>query len=160
MPDGSNPRTDLGVSLFVIVLCAAVLWEARGLPPGTFEPLGSAPIPRATAWVIILLCLIVMGRAVMVLRRGAVAAAADPGYGARPLDAAVTLGLTVHYVLAMAFRLTGFAILTSVFLFVTIAFLARFERRLLPVAAVVALIMGFGCEYVFTRVFVVDLPAG
>jgi hypothetical protein len=43
---------------------------------------------------------------------------------------------------------------------VTIAFLARFERRLLPVAAVVALIMGFGCEYVFTRVFVVDLPAG
>ena len=30
----------------------------------------------------------------------------------------------------------------------------------LPIAAAIGLIMGFGCQYLFTRVFVVDLPAG
>ena len=48
MPDGSSPRVDIGVCLFVIVLCCAVLVEAAKLPPGSFEPLGSAPIPQAT----------------------------------------------------------------------------------------------------------------
>lgn len=160
MPDGSSPRIDIGVSLFLIVVCAAVLWEARGLPPGSFEPLGSGPIPRATAWLIILLCLVVMARALLVLMRGAASASADPGTTPRPLDAALTLALIAVYVALMAWRVTGFAILTALFLFVTIGFLTRFERRLLPAAAAIGLIMGFGCEYVFTRVFVVDLPAG
>ena len=30
MPDGSSPRTDFGLALFLIVVCGAVLWEAVG----------------------------------------------------------------------------------------------------------------------------------
>ncbi len=40
----------------------------------------------------------------------------------------------------------------------TIGALVRFERRLLPLIVVIALVTGFGCQYVFTRIFVVDLP--
>jgi hypothetical protein len=157
MPNGSSPRTDLALGLFLIVVCGAVLWEARTIPPGVFEPLGSAPIPQATAGLIILLALVVMGRALLALRRDAPAGPAED-LALRPLDAAAVIGLSVLYVLAMALRLLDFALLTALFLMVTIGALTRFERRLLPIIVVLALATGFGCQYVFTRIFVVDLP--
>ena len=160
MSDGSQPRTDIGVALVLIVLCCAVLWEARGLPPGSFEPLGSAPVPQTVAGWVVLLCLMVMAKAALAIGRGTVVATGDPDFTPRFADALIVFGLTVLYVLVMAFRLAGFAIVTSLFLFVAIAFLTRFERRMLPLAAAIGLVMGFGCQYVFTRVFVVDLPAG
>ena len=46
----------------------------------------------------------------------------------------------------------------KLFLFVTIALLLRFRRRSLPVIAAVSAIVGFGCQIVFTKVFIVDLP--
>ena len=158
MPDGSSPRTDLGLALFLIVVCGAVLWEARSIPPGVFEPLGSAPIPQATAGLIVLLALMVMGRALHAIVRPAPARPAGEDLALRPLDAAAVIGLTVLYVLAMALRLLDFAILTALFLVLTIGALVRFERRLLPLIVVIALVTGFGCQYVFTRIFVVDLP--
>lgn len=159
LPDGSTPRADIALSLVLIVVCSAILWATREIPPGTFEPLGSAPVPQATAGLIILLSLAVMGRALWALARGTLAEPADPGFAPRPLDAAITFALTVGYVFVLQLKVVPFAYLTSVFLFVTIGFLIRFDRRLLTIAAGVALIMGFGCEYVFTRIFVVDLPA-
>jgi len=158
MSDDPRPRTDLGLALFLIVVCGAVLWEARTIPPGVFEPLGSAPIPQATAGLIILLALVVMGRALLAMVRAAPARPAAEDLALRPLDAAAVIGLTVLYVLAMALRLVDFAVLTALFLLVTIGVLVRFERRLLPVIVALALATGFGCQYVFTRIFVVDLP--
>jgi hypothetical protein len=163
MSDGSSPRTEIGVALFLIVACAAVLWESRRLPPGVFEPLGSAPIPRATAAIVIALCLIVMAGAVRKLRRAIGGDAAEqprPPYEPRPLDAAAVLALTCVYIAVMQFRLVGFAVATAAFLFLAVGLLMRFRPRTLPVAAAIGLIMGFGCQYLFTRVFVVDLPAG
>jgi uncharacterized membrane protein YkvI len=159
MADGSNPRVDIGVCLFLIVICCAVLVEAAKLPAGSFEPLGSAPIPQATAGLIIFLCLLVVGRAALVMWRGEGSAIEAP-YPPRRLDAAVLFGLTVLYVLLMAQRVAGFAPITAVFLFAAIAFLTRFAPRSLPIAALIGVVMGWGCQYVFTRVFVVDLPAG
>ena len=66
--------------------------------------------------------------------------------------------LTVLYVTALQFRLTTFAIVTTVFLTATIFVLSRFDLAKLPVILVVAAVTGFGCQYLFTRVFVVDLP--
>jgi len=159
MADDSNPRVDIGVCLFLIVVCCAVLVEAAKLPPGSFEPLGSAPIPQATAGLIIVLCLLVIGSAALAIWRGEASAAEAP-YPPRRLDAAVLFGLTVLYVLLMAQRVGGFAPITALFLFIAIGFLTRFAPRSLLIAAVTGVIMGWGCQYVFTQVFVVDLPAG
>ncbi len=157
MADDANPRVAIGVCLFLIVACCAVLVEAATLPPGSFEPLGSAPIPQATAGLIIILCLVVVARSAFLIWRGEARTAPAP-YPPRRLDAAVLFGLTVLYVLLMAHRVAGFAPITAVFLFVAIAFLTRFAPRLLPVAALVGVAMGWGCQYVFTQIFVVDLP--
>jgi len=159
MVDGTNPRTDIGVCLFLIVICCAVLFEAAKLPPGSFEPMGSAPIPQATAALIILLCLVVMARAAWMMMRGHVAVATDD-QPPRRMDAAVIFAMTMMYVLLMQLRVAGFALITAIFLFFAIAFLTRFTPRSLPLAALVGLLMGYGCQYVFTQVFVVDLPAG
>ena len=146
------------MAVFVIAICAAVLWECRSIPPGVFEPLGSAPVPEGAATLVILLALIVIGCAILALRRtrGIETTAAE--VAPRWLDAATVFGLTVVYVAAMQSRLTTFAIMTTIYLFLTIGLLVRFERRALLPILVTALVIGFGCQYLFTRVFIVDLP--
>lgn len=147
-------RWEIGVAAAFIAGCLAALWETRDIPPGTFEPLGSAPVPQAVALLIIALCLTVI---VTALRRPAEADDA-PAYEPRPLDAAVVAVFTIVYVAVMQARMLDFAPLTAVFLFANIAFLTRLRLRALPTAALVAVITGWGLQYVFTRVFVVDLP--
>jgi hypothetical protein len=150
--DRIDPRIEIGVALMVIVMAAVALFETRDIPPGSFEPLGSAPVPQATAGLIILLCLGLIVRACLDRRPIA------PGPRSGLIDAAAVVLLTLLYVTAMHYRLTTFAVMTAIYLAVTIGFLVRFERRLLPVIVGLALVVGFGCQYIFTRVFVVDLP--
>lgn len=135
-----------------------VLWESRGLPPGVFEPLGSAAVPRATATLIALLSLLVLLRALARLRRAAPPSGGLAEVAPRRLDALLVAVLTVGYVLAMQFRIVSFALMTTLFLFVCIGLLTRFRPRLLPAVALIAAAVGFGCQYLFTRVFIVDLP--
>ena len=145
---------EVGVAGFLIAACLLAIWELRDARPGTFEPLGSGPVPRVTAGLIIALSLWVAWRA---WRRPA-EEPVDLGYEPRPWDAAVVAGMTVIYVLAMASRLLGFAPLTAIFLTACIGWLVRFRARLMPWVVLVACITGWGCAYVFTRVFIVDLP--
>jgi putative tricarboxylic transport membrane protein len=158
MNGSKTPYADIGLSVFLIVVCAAVLWETRKIPPGTFEPLGSAPIPQLVATIIMLLSLLVIANAWLSLKRPTEGSEGE-ALVLRPVDAGATFLLTLVYVLAMAFGLIGFAIATTLFLFVTIGLLARFRPKGLVLAAAIALLMGFGCEYVFTKIFFVDLPA-
>ncbi|MEZ5845782.1 MAG: tripartite tricarboxylate transporter TctB family protein [Geminicoccaceae bacterium] len=169
MSPSVDRRTDIGVALGLIVICAAIIIETLDLPPGTFEPLGSAPVPRTTATIIILLCGLVIARAA---RRPASASAsaggnADEGgdadgKGDQPANgyghAFVTVLLTLAYAAAIHMRLSTFAVLTTLYLVATIGWLRGFRVRLLPAVAVTALVVGFGCQYIFTRIFVVDLP--
>lgn len=153
-----TPRADIAISLFLIVICAATLWESRKIPAGSFEPLGSAPMPQAVAGLIILLCLLTIFRATLQLRTPQ----DEPRESllvSRPADALAIIALTVIYCLVLEFRLLQFAVATLIFLIFAIGLLVRFQIRLMPVIALIAVIMGFGCQYLFTQVFVVDLPA-
>jgi hypothetical protein len=129
----SKIKNDIGVSLFLIGVCAVMIWDSWDIPPGSFEPLGAGPIQKFERPLT---------------------------YRPRPKDAVLVLGLTVIYAIVMALELTRFSISTTVFLFVTISLLTRFDRRSMLIGAIIAVVMGFGCQYLFTEVFVVDLPAG
>jgi len=156
MAGKASPRFDLGFSAFLIALCAVVLWEARDIPEGTFEPLGSGPVPRAVAGLIIVLSLTVMVRAWRALRAEGPAEA--PLVVPRWADALLVAAITIVYALALHLRLGRFDVLSTVYLFVTISMLLRFRRRSLPIVALVSAIVGFGCQIAFTKVFIVDLP--
>ena len=146
---------DLWIGSFIIAVCAAAIWEVADIPPGTFEPLGSGPVPRWTAAIIIILTLIAMFRA---WRQSTQTTVEEDNVKPRWADALLVFALTIVYALLLHYRVARFDLLTTGYLFVTIGLLMRFRPRSLPIIAVVAAVMGFGSNYVFTRVFVVDLP--
>lgn len=152
MQDRVDPRVEIGVALMVIVIAAIALFETRDIPPGSFEPLGSAPVPQVTAGLIILLAVGLIVRAC--LDRRPVARQQRDGL----FDAGAVLVLTLLYVAAMHYRLTTFAVMTTIYLVLLIGTLIRFRPRQMPLVLGLAAVVGFGCQYIFTRVFVVDLP--
>ena len=152
MNERIDPRVEIGVALMLILIASLALFGTRTIPPGRFEPLGSAPVPQAVAGLILLLAIWIIVRA-CIDKRPIAAPFAD-----RYLDAAVVVAFTLLFVAAMHFRLTTFAILTTLYLVATIGFLTRFDRRQLPWIIGLAATVGFGFQYLFTRVFVVDLP--
>ena len=152
-----SPRWELGVAAFFVIVCSVVLWETRSIPPGTFEPLGSAPVPQATALFIMMLSVAVGVSAVRRLRLSGEPVGAE-GHNPRPLDAVAVAVLAAGYVIILDSRVVDFAPLTAVFLFIVISLLARFKLTTMAGAAVVGVVTGWGAQYIFTRVFVIDLP--
>ena len=183
-------KRDIGLMIFIIAVCVAVLVESWDLPPGTFEPLGSGPVPQTIAFIIIGLCTIILVRAVITLTRhnGVQKTGEKVNLGAekkatsfspRPRSAVAVLLLSGLYIAILYLGIMGFGIVTVFFLFGIIVFLvgmepvrafgrliSTFDRvhfasaRPIFVAAAIALIMGFGCEIVFTKIFYIDLPTG
>jgi putative tricarboxylic transport membrane protein len=156
-----QPVTEILVCGFIALICVVFFVQAWGLPPGTFEPLGSGPVPLVTAAIIILCCLIIMaGRIRTLSRGGALMPHIRREFMSRsPYGPLVTLGLTIVYVVALDLAVASFGLITFVFLTVLIVALENFKTRSLLPALVVSAIVSFGVEYLFTNVFVVDLPA-
>ena len=151
---------EIGVCTLIIIICAVILWQAAKLPPGSFEPLGSAPVPQATAGIVICCCLIVIVRAIVQIRRQPPRAhhVRDELTGRSPRNAIVMLGGTLAYVGLLQLGMLSFGVLTFAFLLLLIMTLNRFSKSSLLPATITAALFGFGIEFLFTRVFVVDLP--
>ncbi len=152
--------TEIGVAALVASGCAVFWFQADKLPPGSFEPLGSGPVPMYTAAVIILCCLIVTGRALMtILRAPSLFRILSEEFPNRPrMGGILMLGSSVVYVGLLHLQAASFGVITFVFLAVLIWAMEAFRLRKAPLALIFAAIFAFGAEYVFTNVFVVDLP--
>ena len=150
---------DIGVSAFLIVASATVYMETLDLPPPIYDPIGPAAFPRALSVLIGAFALAVM---VFAIRGPSRAAAKDddrpPLYQPRPDLALGSALLTTGYVVLLALRPFSFAVVTTLYLVVQVMLLFRFEFRRLPVAVFVAVVVGFGCDYIFTQFFFIDLP--
>jgi len=72
--------------------------------------------------------------------------------------AIVCLGLTAAFAFSLGSGWPGIRATTVVFVVGVGAVLSRTRRATFPTLGVVALSMGFGVHYLFTRVFVIDLP--
>lgn len=156
-----NPVTEILVCGFVALICMVFFIQAWSLPPGTFEPLGSGPVPLTTAAIVIICCLvIIVGRARTLIRDGGLERQFRKEFkGRSPYGPLVTLGLTVVYVTALDLNVASFGVITCVFLAILIAALENFQPKVFIPALIVAAIVSFGVEYMFTNVFVIDLPA-
>lgn len=152
--------TEIGVAALIAGACLITYTAAAALPPGRFEPLGSGPVPKYTAAVVIVTCLVVIARAALRIARlpDRTAALRSELTGGRPLMAIYVMGLSVVYVAFIQTRAVPFAPLSAVYLLGLIWGMERFSiRKLLP-ALVTALVFAFGAGLVFSRVFFVDLP--
>lgn len=154
-----RPLTEIGVSALIALICAVFLVQALALPPGRFEPLGSGPVPTWTAIIVIVCCLAVIVSAALSLRGKNIARAAHFEFsGGYPMGGVMMMGLTVAYVGALHVKLTGFGIVTFVYLVLMILGMEGFARRRILPAVILSAIAAFGAQYVFTEIFVVDLP--
>jgi hypothetical protein len=155
----AQQKFEIAVSTLIILICAVFLWESRDLPPGSFEPLGSGPVPQFTAGIIIVCCFLVIFGA---RTKGLTAHEDSPGgeetvpisIGAGVLMAVATLALVIVF----HFRLMPFAWMAAIFLTITIWGLEKFQKKKFLPALGVGLAVGFATQYLFTQVFVVDLP--
>ena len=149
-------RFEVWVSLLVILICVIFLWESWDLPPGSFEPLGSGPVPQATAFVVIFCA----GLVILNARKKSVQLSENEETQEKPSVRAglIISSATVVYSLVLHFRLMPFAWMTTLFLIITIWGLEKFDRKKFLPALITAIIIGFASEYLFTEVFIVDLP--
>ncbi len=152
--------TEIGVAALVILICAVFWIQANRLPPGTFEPLGSGPVPMYTAGIVILCCLIVIGRALAVIFQSPslYRAIREEFPGSPRMGGILMLGSSAVYVGLLHLQVASFGLITFVFLAALIWAMESFRFRKAPLALIVAAIFAFGAEYLFTNVFVVDLP--
>jgi len=156
MKKETSPVADLWLGAFILIVCAATIWEVSDLPAGTFEPLGSGPVPRWTATIIIGLTVWVMFKAWCRLRGGW--QVESPDVAPRWADVLMICAFTLVYALLLHVRVARFDLLTTAYLFVTIGVLVRFRVQSLFAIAIVSAVVGFGSYAIFTKVFVVDLP--
>jgi hypothetical protein len=150
---------EIGVASLILAVCAVIWTQAARLPPGTFEPLGSGPVPQWTAAIVILCCALVIVTAARRLRTAAAGDSAPEESGGTPRTALLLCGLTVIYVGLLDLGAASFGLITFGFLTLLIWGLEGFRGGVLVPAAITAAIAAFGAEYLFTNVFVVDLPA-
>ena len=149
-------RFEVWVSLLVILICVIFLWESWDLPPGSFEPLGSGPVPQATAFVVIFCAGLVILNA---LKKSVQLSEHEETQEKPSIRAGLIISsATVVYSLVLHLRLMPFAWMTTLFLIITIWGLEKFKREKFLPALITAIIIGFASEYLFTEVFIVDLP--
>ncbi len=155
-----RPFTEIGVMTLIALVCVVVWISASALPPGSFEPLGSGPVPKYTALVVFLCCLFVIFRAVrrIAVQKDVPLALSLEMIGGRPMMAVLMLLLSCIYVAIIQTRAVHFAPLTIVYVTLLIWGMEGFSRRKLLPAVLTATVAGLGASYVFTRIFIVDLP--
>ena len=149
-------RFEVWVSLLVILICVIFLWESWDLPPGSFEPLGSGPVPQATAFIVIFCA----GLVILNALKKSIQLSENEETKEKPSIRAglIISSATVVYSMVLHLRLMPFAWMTTLFLIITIWGLEKFDRKKFLPALITAIIIGFASEYLFTEVFIVDLP--
>ena len=79
-------------------------------------------------------------------------------YRKNPMMALAAVGFTAIYVLVMQNGWLGFTVATLCYISALGMLLSKWDRKQLPLTAIVAVIMAIGLYYSFTEIFVIDLP--
>ncbi len=140
------------VALFFLLGSVLVYVLSLSLPEASFEPIGPATFPRTVAVVLALLSL-----GTLYLSFEKTPAAKGPGEGRVGLTLASLL-LLIAYVAVMDFELIGYRLATIAFLFALGVLQLGLKPLRVAIAAAIALAIGFGTHFVFTRFMYIDLP--
>lgn len=82
----------------------------------------------------------------------------EVSYTKNPVMAILAVGFTAIYIFVMQNGWLGFSVATLCYIFALGMLLSKWDRKQLPLTAIVAVIMAFGLYYSFTEIFVIDLP--
>jgi len=155
--------TESAAMVVVIVLGAALVAGSQVLPEPVYEPVGPAAFPFWAGIALIILAIAAFGEALAAGTRPLPDAPQEqmpaPPLRERKDLAFLTIAVTALYGLAMDAAGLSFPVATSLFSFSLIVLLAGRKPKTLFLAALVALILGFGLQAVFMQIFYIDLPS-
>jgi len=155
--ESDTPIADLGLSAAALAVAGLLFWGAREIPPPFFDPLGSAAVPQACATLLVAFAAIILVSALRRLRRAG-RIAQPPPFKPAPGLALATFGLSAAYTAVIGAQATSFQVATTLYVFLAGSLLGRFRRRVMLVTGPLALVLGVGGQYLFTRFFYIDLP--
>ena len=154
-----HPAVDVAFAVVVIGLAGVIWWGTAGLPPPRWEPIGSAALPRGLALVMGVLAVPILVGAVRRWRNLEPSAPTEPpAYRRHPARAVAVFAVLVAYVALLDLRTLGFAYATIPAFVLVGAILTGFDRRQLPRIALFVVALVLAIQWLFTRVFYVDLP--
>lgn len=148
------PKGDLVLAVAMIALGILTLFGSLDLPEPVLEPIGPAAFPVWTAIILICLSVYVLGHA---LKIGGPEESA-PEYRKRPELAAKMVALTVLYFTVMDLGWLGFRWATVAYVLILTMTLFDYSWRKLPMATALALFLGIGVHFTFTRFLYIDFP--
>ncbi len=138
----------------MIVLGTSYIIASFSLPPPALEPVGPAAFPRWVSVIQIILALIVIWRALT----GEHSAAKQDEYPKRYDLALASILLILAYFGVLQFEWVNFQWATAGFVFFLTALLFDWKPRKLPIALVLAMVLGVGLKFIFTEILYLDLP--
>ncbi|MBT4938243.1 MAG: hypothetical protein HON14_03855 [Rhodospirillaceae bacterium] len=152
--DKKLPIGDLIFAIFMIVLGISYVIASFSLPPPALEPVGPAAFPQWVSVIQIVLALIIIWRALTVEQP----TAKPENYRKRYDLALAAILLIIAYFGVLQFEWLSFQWATAGFVFFLTALLFDWKPRKLPIAFVLALILGIGLKFTFTEILYLDLP--
>ncbi len=145
---------EMFIAFVTVSVSGLFLWDARRYAPSPFEPIGSGAVPGGVAAAGLALGGVMLAQAVRGWRSTA-AGEARPELGLRVLAAFI---LTAAYAAILATGWVRYSYATAFFFLAGVLVIAEQPRRLLPWAAGLAALLGFGLDYVFRTIFVTNIP--
>jgi len=143
----------------ICLVALVAYWDALGLPPPLYDPLGAGRLPKIVTISILVLSAIVVGQSAIkeYLMSGPTRPAKPREFPLRPWLAVAVFGYALLFAISLALRVPYWAS-SVVFLFITVLTFSRFKRTAILPSAIIALVVGVAVYLLFSSVFRVDLP--
>ncbi|MBW1697695.1 MAG: tripartite tricarboxylate transporter TctB family protein [Deltaproteobacteria bacterium] len=170
-----HPVLDILAAAGLIVLALIFYRETLYLAESPYEPLGPAAVPKMLSMLIFICALILLGRGISrhyrekwkartsIARLKDIFSNRRQEFRTRPELALIVISLLVIYIGLLHWKLVSYRLGCIGFMLAAGMITLWYEKRAfkslhLTILVVLTLTMAFGSHYVFTEIFVVDLP--
>lgn len=152
----SNEWPVIGICTVILVISGLILNQALSIPKGTFEPLGSAPVPIAVCVVLSALALCQFFASVFVLFKSRILFFIS--FNIRVIDVLLISLVILIYVYLIQIRFSSYGSMTSIILFSIFIILTRAKKYTLIPSFLISLALSYSLQWIFTRILFVNLP--
>ena len=158
MKNNVNPKTEIALSISLIIFSIIVYYFSLELPEPEYEPLGSAALPQGLAVIMSLLSLIVIVRAIPKIKTYKPLTNTDDNVTSRPKLAILVFIITLIFIGVLDFGILGFLPAGIIYLSTIGYLMTHRDLKSFPWIVAFAVILTVFSYYVFTKFFYIDLP--
>lgn len=163
----SSSTIDLMLAVVVLAICGVVLHGSGSIRDLPYEPLGASFFPIVISLILGVMAFILLFKSMVEILKVKQETIIDENlkidevhsqFRKRPLLAFITVGFTLVYIALLSSKLVGFRLGTILFVAAVGTVISRFNPRKSFISLMLGLALGVGLYYIFTKIFIVDLP--